>query len=100
LLPRLTYLKLDQSGFELCTMGRRHKIAWSDITDLQLVSVQGNQMVGFNYTPGYTRLKTGRRVASALSGVEGALPSHYNMPTSQLLNIMLSWHSRYGKPAI
>jgi hypothetical protein len=99
LLPGLTHLKLAPSGFETCTFGRRHATAWTDIQDLQLVSVQGSQMVGFNYVPGYTRHSTGRATASALAGVGGGIPSHYNVPSAELLRIMSDWHSRYGRPA-
>lgn len=100
LLPGFTYLKLDRHGFEVCALGRKHKTAWSDVKDLQMISVQGSQMIGFNYAPGCVRHKAGRAVASALSGVEGAVPSHYNVRASELLEIMLAWHSRYAKPAI
>lgn len=98
-LPQLTYLKLDPSGFEVSTLGRKHKIAWSDICDLQLVSVHGNQMVGFNYAPNYPRIQVGRAVASALSGVEGAVQNNYKISTQQLFEVLKDWHARYGNRA-
>ncbi|WP_028102262.1 hypothetical protein [Pseudoduganella violaceinigra] len=99
LLPGLTYLKLDHAGFEICSLGRRHKTAWCDIRDLQLVSVHGNQMVGFNYVATYSRFKAGRAVASALSGVEGAVQNQFRVSTKELLEVMKAWHARYCHPA-
>ena len=70
LRPNSTYLRLDADGLDVVSMSRH--------------SVE------------YTRQKTGRAVALALAGMEGAIADHYSAPLEQVLQTLTEWKARHA----
>jgi hypothetical protein len=94
--PNYMYLRLDRDGFD-CVRGSRHsRTRWRDVQRFQLVSLNGNKMIGIDYSPDYAAQKTGRAIAGSLAGIEGAIANHYAMPIDDLLKTLESYRRRYG----
>ncbi len=98
--PNTTYLKLNQDGFEIVAMWRHSKFSWNDVEPFHIVKIRGNKMISFNFTPQFTKMRAGRAVASALTGMEGAIADHYKTPPEDLVKILNEWRERYSRPAI
>jgi len=100
LLPNASFLTVTEEGIEFCSLFRRHKIRWSDISEFGVTTVrqQGlpvNKMVGFNYSPTYQRAAKARSVAKALAGFEGALPDTYGMRAENLAQLLTEYHRKW-----
>jgi hypothetical protein len=74
--PNSTYLKLDADGIDVVSMWRHHKLEWSDLDGFRMASIHGARMIAIDYSSAYTKQKAGRALASALSGMEGAIADH------------------------
>jgi hypothetical protein len=88
LLPGQAYLELAEDGFTFAGVFRKNTIYWKDVAGFGVASVSGNKMVGWDFVPEYAPQKTGRAVASTLTGVQGALPDTYGMKAEQLSALM------------
>lgn len=97
LIPGLSYLKLDRSGFEICSFWRKHMTQWADVVSFELISIQRTKMIGIHYRPGYARQKLGRAISSTLSRVEGGVPCQYKISAQEQLSTMEAWHARYSR---
>lgn len=95
--PGTTYLRLDPTGFEMVAMSRRHKLEWTDVSGFELVRLHGNKMIAIEFSPDYSRQIAGRAVAAALSGIEAAIPDHYEVPIEEVLHMLLDWRRKYGQ---
>jgi hypothetical protein len=79
---------LAPEGFTICSLYRKSFIRWSDVQDFRVVVIGLNKMVGFDYAPHYQRAKRTRRISTALSAAEGALPQTYGLRVQQLAELM------------
>ncbi|MES3024761.1 MAG: STM3941 family protein [Pseudomonadota bacterium] len=95
MLPDANYLRLDSEGFETVAMSRRHATRWSDVDGFCLASIEGNKMIGIVYSEQYKKQQAGRALASAMTGIEGAIPNHYMMGIDELLATLNHWHALY-----
>ncbi|APV48897.1 hypothetical protein BWI17_03885 [Betaproteobacteria bacterium GR16-43] len=98
--PKSSYLTLDEKGFLSVSLFRRTFVAWSNVQLFVPVTIHHNHMVGWNYAPGFRESASLRRLSSAMSGVEGALPDTYGMPAAQLAEMLNQLRVQYAKPAI
>ncbi len=96
MLPGSTHLKLDKDGFETRTLFRCSTYSWKDISIFIPGKIGGNETVLFNFSPHYEGQEAGRKVALAISGVEGALPDTYGKKAEDLAEIMNEWKSKYS----
>jgi hypothetical protein len=94
--PNSTYLKLDADGIDVVSMWRHHKLEWSDLDGFRMASIHGARMIAIDYSSAYTKQKAGRALASALSGMEGAIADHYTVPLDQVLQALNDWKARHG----
>jgi hypothetical protein len=94
--PNSTYLKLDADGIDVVSMWRHHKLEWSDLDGFRMASIHGARMIAIDYSSAYTKQKAGRALASALSGMEGAIADHYTVPLEQVLQALNDWKARHG----
>jgi len=94
--PRASYLTLTESGFEFSSMFRKHTVAWKDVLDFGVISISGNEMVGWNYLPSH-RSQIARRVSSGLAGVEAALPDTFGHRAIELAQLMRELHLKYSR---
>jgi len=97
--PNSTYLRLDQSGFEIVTIFRRYALKWSEVEAFHLVKLSSAKAIGIVYSPEYTKQRTCRAVSSALSGVEGAIADQYCAPLQEICQTLNTWRERFGRTA-
>ena len=90
---RPSCLRLDEEAFAF-GRGRKQRVRWLDVGEFRVQRVGGNLMVVFDFAPSYRGFETGRRVASALAGAEGALPDTYGLKAADLAALMNEWRSR------
>jgi hypothetical protein len=94
--PIATYLRLDEQGFEIVAMSRRTAFKWSDVEGFYVGSIRGAKMIGIAFSPEYTKQRAGRAIASALSGMEGAIADSYNAPIEEVCRTLNEWKARFG----
>lgn len=97
LWPNNSYLKLDHNGLEMKALLRPMHLKWTDVEDFYVATIRGNKMIGIRYSSSYTRMAIGRKVASAISGVEGALPNHFQSSPEQICETLNRWKERFSK---
>jgi hypothetical protein len=96
LSPNNSYLKLDRNGVEMKTFWRPMQIKWTDVDDFFVTTIYGNKMVGIRYSSTYRSMNIGRKLASAISGVEGALPNHFQSSPEEICEKLNQWRQRFG----
>lgn len=94
LYPRSSFLTVSEEGIEFCSLFRRHKLRWSDISEFGTYTIRHHglpvsKMVGFNYSAGSSKA---RLVSKALAGFEGALPDTYGFRAEELAQILSDYH--------
>lgn len=99
LLPGSSYLTVSEVGIEYCSMFRRHRLRWSDISEFGVYTVrQGglpvSKMVGFNFSTEYRRAQGGRALSRAISGFEGGLPDTYGFKAEELAELLTFHHTQ------
>jgi hypothetical protein len=97
MLPNAMFLRLDREGFEMGSMFGSQKVLWAEVNGFQISSIRGAKMIEILYNENYTRQKVGRAVASAMSGMEGAIANNYNASLDEVLNTLRSWKERYAE---
>ena len=96
LRPNSTYLRLDADGLDVVSMSRHLKLKWGDVDAFRMARIHGAKMIAIDYSAEYTRQKTGRAVALALAGMEGAIADHYSVPLEQVLQTLTEWKARHA----
>lgn len=97
LLPQASYLLLDKEGFEMCSMFRKHRYKWNEVAYFTVGSISNNKMVMFDFVPGYTKAKKGRKIASVISGAEAALHDTFGLKAEELAALMNAYKVFYTK---
>jgi len=98
--PNTTYLKLTAEGFEIVGMARVTAYKWSDVDHFRVASIRGAKMVGIAFSSEYTQQRAARAVASALAGMEGAIPDSYTASVEEVCRTLNEWRSRHGRAAV
>lgn len=101
LIPGSTYLEIDEQGFTMCTMYRKHRVLWSEVEEFMVIhhrqsGIKVNEWVGFNYRPTYDRARFGRKLARGLADCEGMLSVTYNMKAEDLVALLNECLARFG----
>jgi hypothetical protein len=91
LLPGASYLRLTVTGFSVRTMYRTHSYEWSDVRRFEVGEVGPDRRVVFDFAGHYDKKATGRAVASALAGAEGALADNYGRTAEDLARLLNDW---------
>ena len=94
-----TYLKLDKNGFEVKNSWKAWRLSWQDVESFHVTKTYRNKMVAVNFSSSYNKIVTGRRIASALTGVEGAINNQYKLTPDQLCELLNEWKTRYTPSA-
>jgi hypothetical protein len=94
MLPGSTYLKLDESGFEMSSLFRRHRLRWDEVDGFGLAAVADQRMIAIAYNDTYRQQAAARRLSSAMTGLEGAIPNHYEAPIEEIIEALLAWKTR------
>lgn len=96
LMPNNNCLKLDRNGVEMRTLWKPALIRWADVDDFYVTTMHGNKMIGIQYSASYRGMEVGRKVASAISGIEGALPDHFQRSPEDICEELNRWRRRFG----
>lgn len=96
MLTNSSYLKLDHEGFEIVAMSRKFKAKWTEVEVFETGEIYGNKVISIVYSHQYNKQQTGRAIASALSGMEGAIADHYVVPIEEICRTMNTWKERFG----
>lgn len=72
------------------------QVKWTDVEHFYVATVYGNKMIGIRYSTSYGKMEAARKVASAISGVEGALPNHFKSSPEEICEILNRWRQRFG----
>jgi hypothetical protein len=94
LLPGSAYLKLDPAGFTFCSLFRPHFTPWSEVEPFAVGRVGTRLLVVFNFSEAHRGQKYLRKVSSAISGYEAALPDTYRLKAADLAALMNDWRQR------
>ena len=94
--PNSSYLVLDTNGFTFSSLFRKHSVRWSEVQEFFPIRVSATRMVGWNFTPQYAAAPGLRKVSTALSGAEAALPDTYGKSVEELAELLECFRSRYG----
>jgi hypothetical protein len=96
LRPNATYLKLDRDGVQLARPWEPVRLKWSDVDEFYVVKIYGSKFIGIRYSASYPSTRTARKLASAITGVEGALPNHFTSPPEEVCEKLNQWRRRFG----
>jgi hypothetical protein len=100
LLPGSAYLKLDSSGFTLCTLFRAHSTGWYEVDSFQVGRIAGRKMVVFNFSNLHPGQGVLRKLSSAVSGYEAGLPETYGLSAEELAAMMNDWRERARRSTV
>jgi hypothetical protein len=98
LLPGSAYLKLDPAGFTICSLFRTHSIRWQEVDSFEVARIASRKMVVFNFSNLHRGPEFARKLASKISGYEGALPETYGLSAEELAAVMNRWRQA-GAPS-
>lgn len=96
LLSKKVYLLLDPNGFEMGTLTKAVRIAWTDVDGFEIKSVNGARMIAILYNARYEKQRLLRGAVRALSGLEGGIANTYAAPLESVLQRLDEWHRRFG----
>ena len=96
LLPNHSYLRLDHDGLEMKAFFKPMQLKWTDVEDFHVATLYGNKMIGIRYSSSYGKMEIGRKLASAISGVEGAIPNHFKSSPEEICETLNRWRQKFG----
>jgi hypothetical protein len=103
LVPGSTSLAMDGNGIHMKHMFRLTHIRWSEVDCFYVgfvrTGVSSTKMIGIKYSDSYQGQQAGRRVASALSGMEGAIPNQYQVSAEELCELLNAAKRRWSNVA-
>ncbi|SMF17154.1 hypothetical protein SAMN02745866_01119 [Alteromonadaceae bacterium Bs31] len=94
-----TYIKMDESGFEVNSGLNPWRLEWSDVDHFYVGRIHGNKMIGISYSNTYEKGEPARKVAAGLSGMEGAIPNQFKLKPSIVCEHLNKWKSKHTKTA-
>jgi hypothetical protein len=88
LLPGSSYLLLEEGGLTVCNVFRKTFYSWNDIAEFLPIEVGTKTMVGVRFNENYKASAFGRKLATLLSGADGALPDTYGQDVQSLVLLL------------
>ena len=96
LLPGSSFLRLTPDGMTVRSLYRDHRVNWSDIAEFFVTSIDGRQIVSWNYSPSYTGRKSFRAFSRNLTGVDAGLSNTYGYSATDLAQLLNQWRVQHG----
>jgi hypothetical protein len=93
-LPQASYLRLTAAGLEFSNRFRRDFVRWSEVARFRVADLGGYSIVGWDYVAGHARSRALQPVASAIAGVDGALPETYGLAGEELVRLLNDLRAR------
>lgn len=100
LMPNAISLRIDKNGVEMKSLFKLMKIEWSEVDRFYVGHINTRtsktKMIGIEYSESYKNHQTGRRISAALTGMEGALPNHFNRSAEEICELLNSSKQKWG----
>ncbi len=100
LLPGSVYLRLDLTGFTICSLFQARTLGWHEVDAFRVEIDRGRKLVVFNFSKLHRGQEFARKVASRLSGYEAGLPDNYGLFAEELAATLNEWRERASSPAV
>jgi len=100
LLPGSAYLKLDPTGFTICSLFQARTLGWHEVDAFRVDTDRGRKLVVFNFSKLHRGQEFARKVASRLSGYEAGLPDNYGLSAEEPAATLNEWRERANSPAV
>lgn len=101
LLPGSAYLKLDSSGFTICSLYRAHSARWDEVKSFEVASFWRRKVVVFNFSSAHRSQEIARKLSTSIGGYEAALsPEAYGLSAEEFAAMMNSWRQRSARPPV
>lgn len=101
LLPGSAYLKLDPTGFTVCSLYRAHSVRWDEVDSFEVITIERRKVVVFNLSHAHQGQEIARKLSSAISGYEVALsPETYGLCAEEFAAMMNDWRQRKDPTAL
>jgi hypothetical protein len=101
LTPNAVRLQIDKNGVEMKTFFKPMKLEWGDVNrfyvDYIRTGLSKTKVIGIEFSESYRKLRAGRQFSSALTGMEGALPDHFNRPAEEVCELLNESKRRWGR---
>jgi hypothetical protein len=98
LLPGTIRLQVGPAGIEMKTLFKPMKLRWEDVESFHVarLSTSNTKLIGIRYAPSYQAMRTARAASAAITGMEGALPNHFDRPAEELCRILNECKRKWG----
>jgi hypothetical protein len=104
LTPNAVRLRIDRSGVEMKTLFKPMRLGWGDVNGFYVEHIRTGysktKVIAIAFSESYRKQRAGRQVASALTGVEGALPNHFNRPAEEICELLNAAKRKWGGPGV
>ena len=92
----IVFLRLTQEGFDIRYLFGCQQISWNEVDGFRISSFYGTKMIEILFNKNYAHEKVGRRISSAISGMEGAIADSYVASLDEIHASLNEWRSRYA----
>ena len=103
LTPNAIRLQIDKDGIEMKTLFKPMKLEWSDVNGFYVAQMRTGfartKMIGIEFSESYKKHRAGRQLSSALTGMEGGLPNHFNRSAEEICELLNNSKQRWGARA-
>jgi hypothetical protein len=100
LTPNAVRLQIDKNGVEMKTFFKPMKLGWGDVNRFYVshmrTGLAKTKLIGIEFSESYRKHRAGRQFASALTGMEGGLPDHFNRPAEEVCELLNESKRRWG----
>jgi hypothetical protein len=100
LTPNAVRLRIDKNGVEMKTFFKPMKLSWGDVNGFYVAHMRTGlsktKFIGIAFSESYRKQRAGRQFASALTGMEGGLPDHFNRPAEEVCELLNESKRRWG----
>lgn len=100
LMPGAGELRIDRNGIQMRAMFRPWKLSWSDINGFYVGRIRAGyastKMIGIEYSDSYQKLRIGRQLANAMTGMQGALPNNFKCSAEEVCEVLNRAKKEWG----
>ena len=100
LIPGTVQLKVHRSGIEMKSLFKPMKLSWNDVEGFYIgyirTGLSRTKMIGIKFSETYKKQQTGRKISASLTGMEGALPDHFNRPVEEICEVLNEYKRTYS----
>ncbi|GLQ98811.1 STM3941 family protein [Dyella mobilis] len=100
LTPGAGELRIDRQGIQMKGPFKPMKLAWSEVNgfyvDYVRTGYSRTKMIAIEFSDSYNKLRAGRQVAQAMTGMQGALPNNFSRPAEEVCELLNSAKKKWG----